>query len=63
MNKMMPKDYPKVLFQNRKPDRITTLDEYRQSGGYSRAGGHEPALGELLTALLHRGLRLRWRAL
>jgi len=35
MNIMMPKDYPKVLFQNRKPDRITTLDEYRQSGGYS----------------------------
>jgi NADH-quinone oxidoreductase subunit F len=23
-----------VLFQNRKPDRIATLDEYRQSGGY-----------------------------
>jgi len=26
--------YPQVLFQNRKPDRIATLDEYRQSGGY-----------------------------
>ena len=26
--------YPQVLLQNRKPDRITTLDEYRQSGGY-----------------------------
>ena len=25
---------PQVLFQNRKPDRITTLDEYRRSGGY-----------------------------
>ena len=25
---------PQVLFQNRKPDRITTLDEYRKSGGY-----------------------------
>jgi NADH-quinone oxidoreductase subunit F len=23
-----------VLFQNRKPDRIATIDEYRQSGGY-----------------------------
>ena len=30
----MSKDYPKVLFQNRKPDRIATLEEYRQSGGY-----------------------------
>ncbi len=26
--------YPQVLFQNRKRDRITTIDEYRQSGGY-----------------------------
>jgi NADH-quinone oxidoreductase subunit F len=26
--------YPQVLFQNRKPDRITTLEEYQQSGGY-----------------------------
>jgi len=26
--------YPQVLFQNRKPGRIATLDEYRQSGGY-----------------------------
>lgn len=26
--------YPQVLFQNRKPDRITTLDEYRENGGY-----------------------------
>ena len=25
---------PQVLFQNRKPDRIATLDEYRHSGGY-----------------------------
>jgi len=25
---------PQVLFQNRKPNRIATLDEYRQSGGY-----------------------------
>ncbi|MEJ2427712.1 MAG: NADH-ubiquinone oxidoreductase-F iron-sulfur binding region domain-containing protein [Deltaproteobacteria bacterium] len=27
-------NYPQVLFQNRKPDRITTLEEYEQSGGY-----------------------------
>jgi NADH-quinone oxidoreductase subunit F len=26
--------YPQVLFQNRKPNRIATLEEYRQSGGY-----------------------------
>jgi NADH-quinone oxidoreductase subunit F len=26
--------YPQVLFQNRKPDRIATLEEYRTSGGY-----------------------------
>lgn len=26
--------YPQVLFQNRKLNRIATLDEYRQSGGY-----------------------------
>ena len=26
--------YPQILLQNRKPDRIATLDEYRQSGGY-----------------------------
>ena len=26
--------YPQVLFQNRKPDRIATLEEYRQTGGY-----------------------------
>lgn len=26
--------YPQVLFKNRKPDRVATLDEYRESGGY-----------------------------
>src|SRR4030042_1910631 len=26
--------YPQVLFQNRKPNRIATMDEYRKSGGY-----------------------------
>jgi NADH-quinone oxidoreductase subunit F len=30
----MPSKYEQVLFQNRKPDRIATLDEYRRSGGY-----------------------------
>jgi NADH-quinone oxidoreductase subunit F len=30
----MTNSYPQVLFQNRKPDRITTLDEYRRSDGY-----------------------------
>jgi len=26
--------HPQILFQNRKPNRIATIDEYRQSGGY-----------------------------
>ncbi len=26
--------YPRVLFRNRQPDRIATLEEYRRSGGY-----------------------------
>jgi NADH-quinone oxidoreductase subunit F len=30
----MSKSYPQILFQNRKPERIATLDEYRKSGGY-----------------------------
>jgi len=30
----MAPTYPQVLFQNRKPHRIATLEEYRQSGGY-----------------------------
>ena len=30
----MATDYPQILFQNRKPDRIATIDEYRRSGGY-----------------------------
>ena len=28
-------NYPQVLFKNRKPDRITTLAEYRENGGYA----------------------------
>jgi NADH-quinone oxidoreductase subunit F len=27
--------YPQVLFQNRKPDRIASIEEYRASGGYA----------------------------
>lgn len=30
----MPFEYPLVLFKNRKPNRVATLDEYRESGGY-----------------------------
>ncbi len=30
----MPSPYPQVLLENRKPDRITTLEEYEHSGGY-----------------------------
>ena len=30
----MPSKYQQVLLQNRKPDRIASLEEYRQSGGY-----------------------------
>jgi NADH-quinone oxidoreductase subunit F len=33
----MAKDYPQVLFRNRKPDRIATIDEYRDGGGYRAA--------------------------
>jgi NADH-quinone oxidoreductase subunit F len=35
--------YPQALFKHRKPDRINTLAEYRQQGGYA-------ALGEVLVA-------------
>ena len=31
--------YPQVLFKNRKPDRITTIEEYRDSGGYQALSG------------------------
>ncbi|MCI0498720.1 MAG: SLBB domain-containing protein, partial [Planctomycetales bacterium] len=31
--------YPQVLFQNRKPGRVATLEEYRQSGGYQALAG------------------------
>jgi len=35
----MPPKYEQVLFLNRKPDRIATLEEYRQSGGYQPLAG------------------------
>ncbi len=31
----MASDYPQILLRDRKPDRINTLDEYRQVGGYA----------------------------
>jgi NADH-quinone oxidoreductase subunit F len=31
---LLEKKTPQVLFRNRHPDRIATLDEYRASGGY-----------------------------
>ena len=34
--------YPQVLFKNRRPDRIATLEEYRAGGGYQ-------ALAEVVT--------------
>jgi NADH-quinone oxidoreductase subunit F len=43
----IPKDRPLVLLRNRKPDRIATIDEYRQSGGYQ-------ALADVLQHHSHR---------
>lgn len=31
----MAVEYPQILLKDRKPDRINTLDEYRQTGGYA----------------------------
>jgi len=42
--------YQQILLQNRKPDRIATLDEYRQSGGYR-------ALTDVLKDYSHRDVR------
>jgi NADH-quinone oxidoreductase subunit F len=42
--------YPQILLQNRKPDRIATLDEYRQSGGYE-------ALATVLEKYSHKDLQ------
>ena len=38
------KNYPQVLLENRKPDRITTLEEYEHRGGYQ---GLKAAIREL----------------
>jgi len=43
-------DYPQILFQNRRPDRVATLDEYRQSGGYQ-------ALANALRDFTHMDVR------
>ncbi len=54
--------YPQILFQNRKPDRIATLGEYRASGGYRAleeavAGRTRAEVQQLIldAALLGRG--------
>lgn len=54
--------YPQVLFKNRKPNRITTLAEYRESGGYRaledtlQSGSPKDVIQTLLDAsLLGRG--------
>jgi len=53
--------YPLVLFQNRRPNRIATLDEYRQSGGYQALedfiGKRQP--GEVTARIGEAGLRGR----
>lgn len=53
--------YPQVLFQNRHPDRIATLDEYRQSGGYQALAevlaGYSPK--EVINKVKDSGLRGR----
>ncbi len=46
----MPSKYQQVLLQNRKPDRIATLEEYRQSGGYR-------ALADVLKDYSYRDVR------
>ena len=55
-------DYPQILLKNRKPDRINTLDEYRQDGGYEAlaaviAEGQPRRVKEILldAVLLGRG--------
>jgi NADH-quinone oxidoreductase subunit F len=51
--------YPLVLFKNRKPNRVATLDEYRESGGYRAlekfiGGGISP--GEIVRLVSESGL-------
>lgn len=55
-------EYERVLFKNRKLDRIATLDEYRESGGYEAlrkfVGGKLPP-GEVIRLIDESGLRGR----
>jgi NADH-quinone oxidoreductase subunit F len=57
-NGVMHNPYPQVLLQNRKPDRIATIDEYRASGGYQaleqvlRDGSYQRVQQVLLDAVL-----------
>ncbi len=57
----MPK-YTQVLFKNRKPDRVATLEEYRESGGYRAlekfVGGKMPRT-EVVRLVDESGLRGR----
>jgi len=46
----MSSKYEQVLLQNRKPDRVATLDEYRESGGYQ-------ALSNVLRDFSHRDVQ------
>jgi len=46
----MSSKYPQVLLQNRKPDRIATLDEYRASAGYQ-------ALNNVLKDFSHKDVQ------
>ncbi len=53
---------PQVLFKNRKPDRVVSLEEYRESGGYEAlqkyiGGGLPP--GEVTRAVAEADLRGR----
>ena len=43
----MTGNYPQVLLKHRKPDRISTLAEYREVGGYA-------ALRRVLTQMIHK---------
>ncbi len=55
-------DYEQVLFKNRKPNRVATLDEYSRSGGYEAlrkfVGGKLPP-GEVTRLVDESGLRGR----
>ncbi len=57
----MPK-YPQVLFKNRKPDRVATLEEYREGGGYralQKFIGEKMPPAELIRLVDESGLRGR----